>query len=353
MKLAPRIRQEVGFAAAILLAGFLVGVIDAALGDWRLAPWPILRSGINGFFIALACIAADLTLLRRLSRLPFALVLITRTVVFAAAGAAVVIVSRLIFTGGVASLIAQPKQILATILITLAVAFFASLFVSLRLTVGKQAFLYLLLGRYRQPVEETRMFMFVDIASSTALAEKIGHVQFHQLIHAFWCDVSDAILAAKGEIYKYAGDGAILTWSLAGGDKGDPWLECFFAMRDSLERKRGEYLRRFGAFPRFRASLHCGKVVAGEIGDSKREVAFLGDTVNTAERILEACKIQDRDFLISEDAIGLVSDRQRYRIEPIPGVGLRGKEERVTLYAVGGDGVNLGNIREEIRHEFA
>ena len=343
MKLTPRIRQEAGFAAAILLAGFLVGVINTALGDWRLDPWPILRSGINGFFIALACVVVDVTLLRRLGRLPFALVLFARTVVFAVVGTAVIVVSRLVFAGpgGVAGLIAHPRQIIAAVLVTLAVAFFASLFVSLRLTVGKQAFLYLLLGRYRRPVEETRMFMFVDIASSTALAEKIRHVQFHQIIHAFWCDVSDAILAAKGEVYKYVGDGAILTWNLTGGNKGDPWLECFFAMRDSLERKRGEYLRRFGAFPRFRASLHCGKVVAGEIGDSKREVAFLGDTVNTAERILEACKTSDRDFLVSEDAIRKTSDIQRYRIESIPGAVLRGKEERVTLYAVGRDGVNL------------
>jgi adenylate cyclase len=34
-----------------------------------------------------------------------------------------------------------------------------------------------------------------------------------------------------------------------------------------------------------RAGLHCGPVVIGEMGSLKKEIVFLGDTVNTTARI--------------------------------------------------------------------
>ncbi|MFH1038582.1 MAG: adenylate/guanylate cyclase domain-containing protein [PVC group bacterium] len=334
MKLTPRIRQEASFVSAVLLASFFVGAVYPAIRDWRLAAGPILRSGVSGFFIAFACIAADFIFFRKLNRLPFVLVLLTRTIVFALVGVTVIIVSRFTFTGRISSLFVQARPLFITILITLTVSFSASTVVSLRRALGKQAFLCLFTGRYRRPVEETRMFMFADLVSSTALAEKIGNAKFHQLIHRFWCDISDAILATKGEIYKYVGDEVIVTWALAEGESGDSWLECFFSIRDRIKRNKDEYLQRFGTFPRFRASLHCGKVTAGEVGDCKREVAFLGDTINTTQRILEVGKAYDRDLLLSADALRRISEAERYRIETIPESVLRGKEERVKLYAV-------------------
>lgn len=334
MKLSPRLRQEARFALAILAASALAGASATALERWSFAPGPLFRSGINGFFIAFACIAADILFIRRISRRPFLAVLIARTAVFALAGVSVVVVSRVVFTGDLRFLIAHPRIILGAVGITLAVSFFASVFVSARRALGKQAFIWLFTGRYCRPVEETRMFLFVDLVASTSVAEKIGHLRFHDFIHSFWCDITDAILAAKGEIYKYVGDQAIVTWAIREGKTGDAWLRCFFDMQDSIERKRDGYLRRFGIFPRFRASLHCGKVVAGEIGDCKREVAFLGDTVNTAERILEAGKAFGRDLLVSGEAMRRTHGMERYRVEAVPAADLKGKSERIGLFAV-------------------
>ena len=40
-------------------------------------------------------------------------------------------------------------------------------------------------------------------------------------------------------------------------------------------------------------------VTATEVGDIKREVAFHGDALNTAARLLELCREQERPVLIS------------------------------------------------------
>ncbi|MFP4365353.1 MAG: hypothetical protein ACLFR1_15935 [Spirochaetia bacterium] len=61
--------------------------------------------------------------------------------------------------------------------------------------------------------------MFLDLTSSTAIAERIGHVQFLSLLRDFFMDVSEAVIAHGGEIYKYVGDEAIILWDREKGVK--------------------------------------------------------------------------------------------------------------------------------------
>jgi adenylate cyclase len=73
-------------------------------------------------------------------------------------------------------------------------------------TLGK-----IFIGRYRNPVEIRQVFMFLDIKSSTTIAEKTGHLKFLSLVNDFFYDVAEPVRKTKGEIYKYVGDEAIIT----------------------------------------------------------------------------------------------------------------------------------------------
>jgi hypothetical protein len=48
--------------------------------------------------------------------------------------------------------------------------------------IGPRAFLNLFIGRYHAPVEEKRFVLFVDIAGSTGLAERLGGIAIHRLL---------------------------------------------------------------------------------------------------------------------------------------------------------------------------
>ena len=48
--------------------------------------------------------------------------------------------------------------------------------------IGRRAFLNFILGRYHAPVEENRFVLFVDIAGSTGLAERLGGIGIHRLL---------------------------------------------------------------------------------------------------------------------------------------------------------------------------
>lgn len=57
------------------------------------------------------------------------------------------------------------------------------------------------LGKFNTPVEEERIFMFLDLKSSTTIAEQLGGVQYHLFLKELFSDVTTPILETSGEIY--------------------------------------------------------------------------------------------------------------------------------------------------------
>jgi adenylate cyclase len=54
--------------------------------------------------------------------------------------------------------------------------------------------------------------MFVDLLSSTTIAEALGNEKYHNLLHDFYADITNPIIYNKGEIYQYVGDEVIVSW---------------------------------------------------------------------------------------------------------------------------------------------
>ena len=50
-----------------------------------------------------------------------------------------------------------------------------------------------LLGRYYKPKEDTRIFMFLDLTSSSTYAEKLGHIKYSSLIQDCFFDLTDVV----------------------------------------------------------------------------------------------------------------------------------------------------------------
>ena len=163
--------------------------------------------------------------------------------------------------------------------------------------------------------------------NSTGLAERLGPVLFHELLNDFFRDVADAALECDAEIHKYVGDEAILTWPGASIADGD-CLRCPFVARDFIERHRKTYEARYHAVPAFRAAIHYGEIVAGEIGDVRREIAYVGDTLNVAARLLDAAKELGHDVLVSDDLLAQAPLPAGLRIEKLPMLTVRGRAPR-------------------------
>ncbi len=190
-------------------------------------------------------------------------------------------------------------------------------------------------GKYHKPREEERIFMFLDMKSSTTIAERLGHVRFYNLLNELFHDISRPALQTEAEIYQYVGDEVVLTWNVERGLRNSNCLKLFFLFRDTLVRKSGDYLKDFGVMPEFKAGLHFGKVVSAQIGDLKREITYNGDVLNTTARIRDECTRHKRDCLVSGVLMNQLRTATRFQWEKIDTAILRGKEQEVELFSVG------------------
>jgi adenylate cyclase len=147
-------------------------------------------------------------------------------------------------------------------------------------------------------------------------------------------DIADPVLESGGEIYRYVGDEIIVTWPAERGAVNGRCVECVFAVEDALLARRANYLAEFGTEPRLRSAFHAGALIVGEMGDLKREIVMLGDTMNTAARIEDACRTMARDIIASAPALQLFSLPAGVSAESLGIVALRGRESELELFAL-------------------
>jgi hypothetical protein len=127
----------------------------------------------------------------------------------------------------------------------------------------------IVLGTYHRPVREQSIVMFLDLADSTPLAEKLGELRVHDLITRFFFDIDEPINDHGGSVLSYVGDEVIVTWPVTDDPaRNARCLVCFFAIDNKISSLSTEYKEEFETIPRFRAGLHCGPVIVSECGVS-------------------------------------------------------------------------------------
>jgi adenylate cyclase len=200
--------------------------------------------------------------------------------------------------------------------------------------VGERTLRDIVFGRYHRSRKEERFFLFVDIAGSTPLAERLGPDAVHRFLGEVFRLASDPIDEHRGEVHQYVGDEIVITWTVAEGREGAGPVACFFAIERALARAAPEFEREFGTVPRLRAALHGGSVITGEVGGSRRAIVYHGDVMNTTSRIEQATRDLERQFLVSGDALERFSDLEDFALEDLGLQRLRGRAAALRVYAV-------------------
>lgn len=199
---------------------------------------------------------------------------------------------------------------------------------------GPRVFLDILLGKYHRPFTEQRIFMFLDIKSSTSIAEKLGHQTYFSFLQEFFADITNPVLDSAGRIYQYVGDEVVLSWDMQSGIKNRNCLNCFFRIEDEISQVRQKYLEKYGIVPQFKAGVHYGKVTTGEVGMIKKEIIHTGDVLNTTSRIETQCNWLNAKLLASKQLIDLIGEAEEFRFTSMGKIDLRGKMEMVELVEV-------------------
>lgn len=209
-----------------------------------------------------------------------------------------------------------------------------SLILSVQNKIGHNSFLPMIMGKYHKPKEENRIFLFIDLKSSSFTAEKLGHVKYSQLIQSCFRDLSDIAIKYNGEIYQFVGDEAVITWKAKNKNNFVNAVQLYHSFKSELEKKSHLYYYQYGVMPKFKGAIHSGKVMVAEVGGFlKTEIAYHGDVLNTAARMLEFCKPLHTGLLISEEIFDNIQSAKsplNFSNEGI--IKLRGKNKRINVY---------------------
>ncbi len=311
-------------------------------------PHAVLNGIVIGIIIGSVSSVAEIYIFsRNRQRLSFLVMLIVRSFFYVALVSVTVIIVILLHEmwmhgTTVRQAFAMPEfenflhggEFVQVVVYALGMSFMVNFVRQVNRLLGHNALITFITGKYHQPIEEDRIFMFLDLKSSTAIAEKLGNKQYHNFLNDFFHDISAAIVESRGTIYQYVGDEVVVTWTKVKGLKDANCINCYFRICAAVHLQAEKYEKGYGFLPTFKAGFHYGPVISGEIGDIKREIVYHGDTVNTAARIRSECTRFKKDLLLSAELLRELTITDYYSPESIGKIKLRGKREEMELFSI-------------------
>ncbi|PLU59451.1 adenylate cyclase [Sinorhizobium medicae] len=224
---------------------------------------------------------------------------------------------------------------------------------------GRDVFMSLLTGRYRKPVQEERVFLFIDLAGSTSLAERFGDLRMQEYLGKLFAAMADPVLRHGGSIDDYVGDAAVITWPYDRAIAHAACIRCVFDILEQIEADAHRWQKTYGEVPRLRAALHGGTIVAAEIGVDRHKITYFGDnggtivaaeigvdrhkityfgdTVNTTARLEGLCRTLDRQVLISADLLRRLRTPVFVRCEDLGEHEVKGRGQRLAVLSLASD----------------
>ncbi len=170
--------------------------------------------------------------------------------------------------------------------------------------------------------------MFLDVRDFTGFAERAPAQQVVATINRLFERVVPVVHEHKGHVDKFVGDGVLAVFGAPRrrADHADLALAAAREIERAVEDEFGDELA-------VGIGLNSGTVVAGNVGGGGRfEFSVIGDAVNVASRIEAATRVTGDTVLLSSRTKELLT--QPSPLAERTGVALKGKRERVSLYAV-------------------
>ena len=156
-----------------------------------------------------------------------------------------------------------------------------------------------------------------------------------KLLSGYQAIMIEAIFENKGTVDKFIGDAVMANFGTpkSSGNDAQNAFNCALSMNKKLKNWNNSRLEQGLSTIEHRIGIHFGPCVVGNIGNEQRtEFAIIGDPVNVASRICDACKKFDTNLIISQDVANRIKIIPKSEI--IENFEIRGRKNTIDLVKI-------------------
>jgi adenylate cyclase len=161
-------------------------------------------------------------------------------------------------------------------------------------------------GFLEEPVRQNAAVIFIDLSGFTSLSERLGPDPIRELLKDFHALVDKDAVSSGGMIPSFLGDGAMILFGLPQAMPDDAFraAQCATALCVSAERWLASLPQPIGSRLGFKVGAHFGTIVASRLGGgSYHQITATGDTVNVANRLMEAAADHEVELAVSDELL--------------------------------------------------
>lgn len=178
---------------------------------------------------------------------------------------------------------------------------------------------------------------FSDITGFSAIANHLPTQEVLPLLSEYFDGLSKVILANKGTIDKYIGDGIMAFWGAPVEVDNPARVACLTAINckafvNEFNRKKASQGK-----PQFltRIGINLGTAIVGNVGTTERmNYTAIGDSVNIASRLQSVNKVYQTMIMINKNVREELDSE--FLVRPIDFAELRGISEKVEVFQLVG-----------------
>ena len=177
--------------------------------------------------------------------------------------------------------------------------------------------------------------LFADLVGFTAMTARLDAEDVGGIVDDYFRLWSQSIEQHGGVVEKFIGDAVMAAFGIpvAAEDDAVRAVAAALEMRDALHGLNDKLEQVHDLRLAMRVGITAGPVLVSYVGGrSGQDVVLVGDTVNMASR-LETAAPED-SILISSEVLSLVRDR--FEVEPVAPLTVKGKRDPVPAYEVVG-----------------
>lgn len=183
--------------------------------------------------------------------------------------------------------------------------------------------------------ERPLAILFTDIVGFTKMSEKLNPSKTLTLLSQYQSIMVDCIFRHNGTVDKFIGDAVMANFGTPVSSPTDAQNAFLCALEMNQRLAEWNQEREAGGLDavQHRIGIHFGHCAVGNIGHEKRtEYAVIGDAVNVASRLCDACKELDTNFVVSRQLLD-ETDLDVHGIL-VTDFALRGRAERLDVYKI-------------------